>query len=147
MKIHLSLPSAKLDESVSFYRTLLGAEPRKHHADYALFVVDDPGLELALDADPTTRVAADGSHFGIAVAGEEAVEAAIERLAAAGLAAVVERDTTCCYARQTKVWTSDPDGRRWEVYFVYEETAQRDAADGSCCTEATCPEFAECCAS
>ena len=147
MKTHLSFPSAKLDESVSFYRTLLGAEPRKLRADYALFIVDDPGLELALGLSSQARVAVNDSHFGIAVASEEAVEDAIKRLQAAGLATRVERNETCCYARQTKVWTSDPDGRPWEVYFVYEETDERDAADGSCCTEATCPEFAECCAS
>ena len=46
MKTHLHLSTRDLDESVAFYRTLLGSEPRKSYGDYALFVTEDPGLEL-----------------------------------------------------------------------------------------------------
>src|SRR6266567_1603143 len=28
----------------------------------------------------------------------------------------------CCYAVQDKVWVSDPDGARWEVYTVLEDS-------------------------
>jgi catechol 2,3-dioxygenase-like lactoylglutathione lyase family enzyme len=49
MKMHLNLATRDLDASVVFYRTLLLAEPTKHYADYALFLTDKPGLELALD--------------------------------------------------------------------------------------------------
>jgi hypothetical protein len=38
------------------------------------------------------------------------VLAAKDRLVAAGLAAFDEMDTTCCYARQDKIWVRDPDG-------------------------------------
>jgi len=41
----------------------------------------------------------------------------------------VEREETCCYANQTKVWASDPEGRRWETYFVHEDTEERDQDD------------------
>src|SRR5437764_19801 len=48
-----------------------------------------------------------------------AVSGAQARLARAGLAAVDERDTTCCYARQDKFWvTGAPGGERWEIYTV-----------------------------
>jgi hypothetical protein len=36
---------------------------------------------------------------------------------------------------QTKVWATDPDGRRWEVYTVHEETVERDGSQESCCAE------------
>jgi len=40
-------------------------------------------------------------------------------LAQEGLAAVDQRDTTCCYARQDKFWvTGAPGGERWEIYTV-----------------------------
>jgi catechol 2,3-dioxygenase-like lactoylglutathione lyase family enzyme len=128
--MHLNLATRDLDRSVAFYRTLLAAEPLKKLADYALFVTEQPGLELALDLD-ATAAAGHGEHFGIVVDSVAAVDAQIARLAAAGYATDVERDETCCYAVQTKVWASDPEGRRWETYVVHEESAARD--DEACC--------------
>jgi len=122
MKMHLNLATRDLDASVAFYATLLGASPAKTLSDYALFITENPGLELALDLDGGA-VAPPGQHFGIVVESPDAVESQIERLRRAGYAIEVEREETCCYANQTKVWASDPDGRRWETYFVHEETA------------------------
>ncbi|HEV8019949.1 MAG TPA: ArsI/CadI family heavy metal resistance metalloenzyme [Candidatus Lustribacter sp.] len=129
MKMHLNLATRDLTASVAFYSTLLGAQPAKHLDDYALFITEDPGLELALDRDPRA-FAGHGQHFGIVVNSPDAVELQISRLAAAGYDTRVERDETCCYAVQTKVWARDPDGRRWETYVVLEESAERDDA---CC--------------
>jgi catechol 2,3-dioxygenase-like lactoylglutathione lyase family enzyme len=137
MKMHLNLATRDLDRSVAFYSTLLDAQPAKKLADYALFVTEQPGLELALErrqgADDTAAQAGHGQHFGIVVESTEAVDAQIARLQAAGHAIDVERDETCCYAKQTKVWASDPDGRRWETYVVHEESEARDNADTTCC--------------
>ena len=47
--------------------------------------------------------------------------AARDRLKAAGLASFDEGDTTCCYARQNKVWATDPDGNKWEVYVLLDD--------------------------
>lgn len=132
MKTHLNLATADLDKSVAFYRTLLNSEPAKHLGDYALFITEDPGLELALDLNPGLKPS-HGAHFGVVVDSAEAVDAAIARLQSTGLETVVEREETCCYANQTKVWTTDPDGRRWEVYTVHEETEERDNEDTTCC--------------
>lgn len=133
MKTHLNLATADLKKSVAFYSTLLQREPLKQFDDYALFVTEDPGLELALDLS-TAVSQPHGAHFGIAVDSAAGVDAAIERLQSAGLDTLVEREETCCYAKQTKVWASDPDGRRWEVYTVHEETQQRDDEDTTCCS-------------
>ena len=129
MKTHLNLATRDLGASVAFYATLLGAAPAKRLPDYALFIVENPGLELALDLDGAA-VAAPGQHFGIVVESPDAVEAQVERLQSAGYAIDIEREETCCYANQTKVWVSDPEGRRWETYFVHDETRDRDA---TCC--------------
>jgi catechol 2,3-dioxygenase-like lactoylglutathione lyase family enzyme len=133
MKMHLNLATRDLDASVAFYRTLLLAEPAKHYADYALFLTEQPGLELALDLDPTTNVR-EGAHYGVVVETPEQVEAAIARLGSAGYAIDIEMDETCCYAVQNKVWATDPDGRRWETYFVVAETEERDGEATTCCT-------------
>src|SRR6202035_3680277 len=128
MKMHLNLATRDLERSVAFYATLLGAEPAKNSPDYALFVTDDPGLELALDLD-SNAFAGHGEHFGIVVDSAEAVDAQIARLQSAGHTVDIEREETCCYANQTKVWAADPEGRRWETYFVHEESQARDDAD------------------
>ncbi len=132
MKMHLNLATRDLGASIAFYRTLLAAEPAKHYDDYALFLTESPGLELALDADPMTDVR-EGAHYGVVVEKAEDVVAAIARLRAAGHAVDVETDETCCYAVQNKVWATDPDGRRWETYFVIAETEERDNEETTCC--------------
>jgi catechol 2,3-dioxygenase-like lactoylglutathione lyase family enzyme len=121
VKVHLNLATRDLAASVSFYRTLLSAEPAKVYDDYALFITEDPGLELALNADPGAHVG-DRTHYGVAVETAEGVEAALVRLSSAGYPVDVERQATCCYAIQNKVWVTDPDGRRWETYFVVADT-------------------------
>ncbi|MGA8474411.1 MAG: ArsI/CadI family heavy metal resistance metalloenzyme [Candidatus Cybelea sp.] len=143
MKTHLNLGTTNLDRSISFYSTLLNAAPAKVLPDYALFVIDDPGIELALSLRENVLPATD-THFGINVETTREVERAIARLAAVGLDSSVEREETCCYANQTKVWATDPEGRRWEVYTVHEETADRDGADGTCCAFDVAARF--CCA-
>jgi catechol 2,3-dioxygenase-like lactoylglutathione lyase family enzyme len=132
MKTHVHLSTRDLAESVAFYRTLLGSEPLKSYGDYALFVTEDPGLELALSVDRQTKTSSD-VHYGIAVHAPEQVDGAIERLKAAGLPVDIETEETCCYATQTKVWASDPDGRRWETYYVIAETEKRNDENMTCC--------------
>jgi catechol 2,3-dioxygenase-like lactoylglutathione lyase family enzyme len=141
MKMHLNLATTDLAKSVAFYSILLDAKPAKNLTDYALFVTRDPGLELALDVRETVPPVT-GAHYGIFVETTDEVERAITRLSAAGLVSSVEREETCCYANQTKVWATDPEGRRWEVYTVHEDTEDRDDEDENCCASASRP----CCA-
>jgi catechol 2,3-dioxygenase-like lactoylglutathione lyase family enzyme len=129
MKMHLNLATRDLDASVAFYSTLLDVRPAKMLDDYALFITEQPGLELALDLDGGAQ-AGPGQHFGLVVDSVDAVDAQIARLRSSGYALDVEREETCCYANQTKVWASDPDGRRWETYVVHEDT---EARDETCC--------------
>ncbi|GAC1615976.1 MAG: ArsI/CadI family heavy metal resistance metalloenzyme [Candidatus Elarobacter sp.] len=132
MKLHLNLSTRDLDAGIALYSALLGPRQIKQLADYALFLTDQPALELALDLDAQTQPG-NGQHFGIVVDSATAVDTQIARLEQAGYRTDVEREETCCYAVQTKVWASDPDGRRWETYVVHEESEARDEADISCC--------------
>jgi len=141
MKTHLNLATSDLDRAVSFYSILLDAKPTKTLADYALFVTEKPGLELALDLRDVVLPNSD-AHYGICVEMPDQVDRAIERLSAAGLTASIEREQTCCYANQTKVWAIDPDGRRWEVYTVHNDTDDRNDDDMTRCSE---PETRSCC--
>lgn len=132
MKTHLNLATTDIDKSVAFYAVLLDALPTKVREDYALFVTEQPGLELALDLRDTVSPSPD-AHFGVCVESSDDIERAIVRLETHGLAESIERESVCCYANQTKVWASDPEGRRWEIYTVHEDSEERDDTDTACC--------------
>lgn len=135
MKTHLNLATEDLGSSVEFYSILLNVKPTKLRPDYALFITEQPPLELALDAvRHTPRSSLE--HYGIYVETVDELEQAIQRFEKAGLASSIERERTCCYASQSKVWAVDPTGRRWEIYTVHAETTERVATDTSCCAGA-----------
>src|SRR5215217_269505 len=118
-RIHIALAVKNLEQSVAFYRTLFGQGPTKTRPRYAKFEVAEPPVNLALNevvgtTGPNNPVA----HFGVQVKSTAAVEAVAARLREAGLQTAAEENVTCCYAVQNKVWATDPDGNKWEVYVV-----------------------------
>ncbi|NER82546.1 MAG: glyoxalase/bleomycin resistance/dioxygenase family protein [Leptolyngbya sp. SIO1D8] len=117
-KTHVALRATHLDQSIAFYRAMFGVDPVKHKVDYAKFDLENPGLNLTLNVSQDVSTAGTLSHLGIQVDSSEAVQAAIARFRAAGLATFEEHDTDCCYALQDKVWVTDPDGNRWEIFVV-----------------------------
>ena len=130
LKPHLSLDVSDIEASVRFYAKLFGAEPLKRKPGYAKFDLAVPALNLALvEHAPTGR---NVNHFGVQLDSSAAVMEAKAHLASAGLLDLVEENTTCCYARQDKVWAHDPDGNRWE-FFVVLENADAMLAPGSSC--------------
>ena len=133
---HLSLTVPDLDAAVGFYRELFGVEPARRKPDYAKFELADPPVALALSASTKPGL----SHLGIRHRTTAEVEQASERLARSGLVTLDGRDTTCCYARQDKVWVSDPAGNRWEVYTVLEDVEEPCDETSACCeaAEAAC---------
>ena len=101
-RVQLALNVDDLDEAVSFYTKLFGAEPAKLRPGYANFAIAEPPLKLILLENPGQGGSL--NHLGVEVPDTAAVDAEHARLAEAGLAPVDERDTTCCYARQDKFW-------------------------------------------
>jgi catechol 2,3-dioxygenase-like lactoylglutathione lyase family enzyme len=128
-RLQLALNVDDLDESISFYSKLFGTEPAKVRPGYANFAIADPPLKLILMENRGQGGSL--NHLGVEVPGTDAVEAEQARLARAGLAAVEERNTTCCYARQDKFWVQGaPNGERWEIYTVLEDSATFWGQDG-----------------
>ena len=116
-RVQLALNVDDLDEAITFYSKLFNTEPAKVKPGYANFAVVEPPLKLVLLENPGHGGTL--NHLGVEVADTGTVEAEQARLAEAGLAAIEERDTTCCYARQDKFWvTGTPSGERWEIYTV-----------------------------
>ena len=119
---HISLNVTDLERAVAFYRAVFGSEPARHEPDYAKFEVVDPPLVLALEPHPTGGAGV-LNHVGVRVAGNDEVLAMRDRLVAAGLDAQFIAGVECCYSRQTKVCTWDPDGTLWEFYVLDDDGA------------------------
>ncbi len=149
-RVQLALNVADLEASVEFYSTLFGVEPHKRRQGYANFAISEPALKLVLIEAPGdtrgTGVQGALNHLGVEVSDAAQVEQQARRLRTAGLDAFDEKDTTCCYALQDKVWVHDPAGTPWEIYTVKDDnpaqvqsasaspTASEDrAGDGACC--------------
>lgn len=138
MKTHIALNTPRFDESVRFYRTFLGLEPVKLKPGYAKFDVPDPALNLTLNASNGIDVRGALNHLGIQVQSTAAVKEAADRLKAEGLATFEEENTDCCYALQDKVWVTDPNGYKWEVFVVKVGDTQPEVTTTAEQTEACC---------
>jgi len=116
MRIQLALNVRDLDEAVAYYEKLFGTAPNKRKPGYANFALDRPPLKLVLFEAPDAPERL--NHLGVELDDAAQVDEAIARLQTAGIAGEIEVDRTCCYARQDKVWSTDPQGARWEFYRV-----------------------------
>jgi catechol 2,3-dioxygenase-like lactoylglutathione lyase family enzyme len=121
-RIQLALDVDDVEAATAFYAELFGTEPAKTRPGYANFAIADPPLKLVLLENPGQGGTLD--HLGVEVASVDEVDAERARLAGLGLASTEERDSTCCYAKQTKFWVENtPGGERWEVYTVLADSS------------------------
>lgn len=143
-KVHVALNVGGLEESVKFYRAMFGMDPVKWKPGYAKFDIAEPPLNLTLNYSGKVKDKGTVNHLGIEVQDTYQVLAAKKRFAEAGLATVDEMNVDCCFALQDKVWVTDPDGNRWEVFTVKiaDTRPELNAADiaepSGCCLATTC---------
>lgn len=135
MKTHISLNVSNIEESIEFYKKMLGAEPFKIRSDYAKFDIADPPLNLTMNQVKFEK-GGSLSHLGLQVESTEDVLSIGERWTKNGLLTLDEMQTDCCYALQDKIWVSDPDGNSWEVFTVLGNTEGKENPASACCTPA-----------
>ena len=133
LKAHLALNVKNVEQSIEFYKKMLGIEPSKVRTGYAKFDVQNPPLNLTLNQHSFNEQGA-LSHLGIQVASTKDVLATKAVWESAGLKTFDEMQTTCCYAIQDKTWVKDPDGNEWEVFVVLEDNL---AETSMCCVTDT----------
>jgi hypothetical protein len=126
-RMQLALNVSDLDEAITFYSTLFKTPPAKVRSGYANFAIEDPPLKLVLIegvGEPSST---------------EEVMAASKSFARDGLSALIEEQTSCCYAVQDKVWVDGPDRSKWEIYTVlsHADDAEGIGGDDRCCTSAS----------
>lgn len=131
MRPHLSLDVHNVPASVAFYQRVFRVPPQKQTTDYAKFDLARPALNLSL-VSSTGRISA-VDHLGIEVESVEEIAAWKAHLQAEGILARVEENTACCFARQDKLWFSDPDGNAWEIFTVHEQLPVNGQLSASGC--------------
>ncbi len=120
MRPHLSLDVRNVPASVEFYQKVFGVAPQKQTTDYAKFDLTAPSLNLSL-VSTSDRVSV-VNHLGIEVESADDIERWKQELEL-GILEKVEEGIECCFARQDKLWFTDPDGNPWEVFTVHEQLA------------------------
>ncbi len=121
-RIQLALNVDDVEAATAFYSKLFGIQPAKTRPGYSNFVVVDPPLKLVLLENPGSGGSL--NHLGVEVGSVDEVDAEQTRLATVGLASTDERESVCCYAKQTKFWVENtPGGERWEIYTVLADSA------------------------
>ena len=133
MRLQLALNVRNIEESVSYYSKLFDTEPHKRREGYANFAIDNPPLKLVLieNSNADDRI----NHLGVEANQNEDLDAVIKRLERDGIANEIEEQTTCCFATQDKVWSTEPQGLHWEWYTITDDNpkATNDSKSNVCC--------------
>ena len=140
-RLHVHVGVDDLDRSIGFYTVLFGAQPAVVKADYAKWMLDDPRVNFAVSSGQHARKGIE--HLGIQAEDAKELGEVYGRLEAAGRPVLEEGATTCCYAKSTKSWVTDPDGVIWETFHTNgEATVYGDSP----ALEMIAPPTAKCCA-
>ena len=137
MRPHISLDVRDVSKSVAFYEKVFGVKPQKQVADYAKFDLKSPALNFSLVS--STREVSAVDHLGIEVETIEEITEWKARLQREEILERVEDNIACCFARQDKLWFTDPDGNAWEIFTVHEqlEVTGRLSQTGCCVPKKT----------
>jgi catechol 2,3-dioxygenase-like lactoylglutathione lyase family enzyme len=119
MRPHISLDVRNVAKSVEFYEKVFGEKPQKQVVDYAKFDLASPALNFSLVS--STGEVSGVDHLGIEVGTVEEIAEWKARLQREGILEKVEDNIACCFARQDKLWFTDPDGNAWEIFTVHEQ--------------------------
>lgn len=145
-RFHVHVAVENLEQSIGFYRAMLGAEPAVVRADYAKWMLDEPALNFAISTGAATTGV---RHLGLQVDNDVDLAGIGARLHAAGVSALAEPGARCCYAHGNKHWAQDPSGIAWEAFHTlgaieeFGEEPKLPAA--ACCAPASPARASACC--
>ena len=143
-RFHVHVAVQDLPASIRFYSSVFGAEPSVVKPDYAKWMLEDPRVNFAISQ---RGLKAGLDHLGLQVETDGELMQMREQVEHAEIAALDQKNATCCYARSDKYWITDPQGIAWETFRtldsipVYGSTGKRAAAQtddkGACCATST----------
>lgn len=121
MRPHISLDVRNVPIAAAFYQKVFGVAPQKQTTDYAKFNLAEPALNFSLVS--STEKISTVNHLGIEVDSAEDIAWWKQWLQEQGILEKVEEGVECCFARQDKLWFTDPDGNPWEIFTIHEQLA------------------------
>jgi catechol 2,3-dioxygenase-like lactoylglutathione lyase family enzyme len=146
-RVQLALNVTDIDAAVEFYEKAFGTPVAKRRPGYANLAIAEPPLKLILFENSEGATL---NHLGVQVESATEVNEATTRFVDVGLTTYEEQGVECCYAKQDKVYITDPDGAAWEWYTVLDESATMSpganrATPVACCPDATDGTDSTCC--
>jgi len=120
-RLHIHVGVDDIEQAITFYSALFGAEPVKIKGDYAKWLLEDPRINFAISTGTETVGV---NHLGIQVDEETELAELTGRLTEAGLPVWEAGETECCYARSEKAWIKDSAGIPWEAYRTMGDVAR-----------------------
>jgi len=99
-------------------------------------MLDDPKVNFAISRRGR---AAGVNHLGFQVESDGELKELREQVSKAGITALDQAGTSCCYAKSDKYWIEDPQGVAWETFHtlgsvpIYGEEAKRSGEKSACC--------------
>lgn len=129
-RVQLALNVTDVDRAVEFYSKVFGVEPAKRRPGYANFAIAEPPLKLVLIESSEGGTL---NHLGVEVGDTPTVNVATKAFVDAGLTTFEEQGVECCYAKQDKVFVTDPDGAEWEWYTVLDDSDTLVKSTSTCC--------------
>lgn len=117
MRPHLSIYVRDVSVTADFYSKVFGVSPEKQTKSYAKFDLKAPAFNFTVMNDQSGKVSYVG-HLGIEVESAEEVLKWKEQMTNLGIPVKEEMNVECCYAKQDKIWFSDPDHNAWEIFYV-----------------------------
>jgi catechol 2,3-dioxygenase-like lactoylglutathione lyase family enzyme len=133
MRVHISIPTNKLDASIRFYQNVFGTDASKTREDYANFRLKAPPIHLALVRSSEQELPTPTGHYGVELPDHESLEQWRSRADSQEILIKDDPDAQCCYARADKFWLSDPNGYRWEFWVRTGESEVLQQVDQACC--------------
>jgi catechol 2,3-dioxygenase-like lactoylglutathione lyase family enzyme len=135
-RFHVHVSVENLQASIGFYSHLFGAPPSVEKDDYAKWMLEDPRINFAI----SQRGLRPGiNHLGLQVDTDEELLALRRNVESAGISAIDQIATPCCYSASNKHWVQDPQGVAWETFHtlgsipVFGEDSAPVAAEKSAC--------------
>jgi predicted enzyme related to lactoylglutathione lyase len=142
-RLHVHVSVADIPQAIHFYSSLFATKPSVVKADYAKWMLDDPRVNFAI----STRGRAVGlDHLGIQVENTDELHEVYGRLRQAGGDIIEQGETTCCYAKSEKSWTSDPAGISWETFHTTGESTVYGDGSGENAARVAHEKQSACCA-
>ncbi|MFP5331773.1 MAG: ArsI/CadI family heavy metal resistance metalloenzyme [Acidimicrobiia bacterium] len=130
-RVQLALNVTDVDAAVAFYEKVFQTPVNKRRPGYANFAIAEPPLKLVLIENPEGGTL---NHLGVEVESTTEVNQATSRFVEDGLTTFEEQGVECCYAKQDKVWITDPDGAGWEFYTVLTDSQKMSPTVDGCCS-------------